>query len=49
MTWRGRIVGGGLISGIDMNLPLVYIVCIGFMLVMAFFFFAGAAESNRSH
>jgi hypothetical protein len=30
-----------------MTLPLVYAVCIGFMLIMAFFFVGGAAESSR--
>jgi len=31
-----------------MNLPLVYLVCIGFMLVMAMFFVGGAVESSRA-
>ncbi len=32
-----------------MTLPLVYAVCIGFMLIMAVFFVGGAVESHRSH
>lgn len=31
-----------------MNIPLVYIVGFGFMLVMLMFFFGGAAESART-
>ena len=31
-----------------MNLPLVYLVCIGFMLIMALFFIGGAVESSRT-
>ncbi len=30
-----------------MTLPLVFAVCIGFMLIMSLFFFGGAYESNR--
>jgi hypothetical protein len=30
-----------------MTIPLVYAVCIGFMLIMAWFFIGGAVESSR--